>query len=78
VTALLPVWAQKDMGPWSLFGGGYAINPGDGNRNYWTGGIALTRQASKQLLLGVEADRQGPMWTEAAHRPALASEQSSS
>jgi hypothetical protein len=60
VTALLPVWAQKDMGPWSLFGGGYAINPGDGNRNYWTGGIALTRQASKQLLLGVEADRQGP------------------
>jgi hypothetical protein len=21
-TALLPVWAQKDMGPWSVFGGG--------------------------------------------------------
>ena len=40
-------------------GGGYAINPGAGNRNYWTGGIALTRQFGKRLLIGVEADRQG-------------------
>ncbi len=61
VTALLPVWLQKDSGPWSLFGGGgYAINPGPGNRDYWTGGVALTRQMSKRLSLGVEADRQGP------------------
>lgn len=35
VSALLPVWAQKDFGPWSVFGGGgYAINPGRGNRDY--------------------------------------------
>jgi hypothetical protein len=61
VTALLPVWAQKDIGPWSVFGGGgYAINPGAGNRDYWTGGVALTRQLGKRLLVGVEADRQGP------------------
>jgi len=61
VTALLPVWAQKDMGPWSLFGGGgYAINPGSGNRDYWTGGGAVTREGSKKLMLGIEADRQGP------------------
>lgn len=60
VTALLPVWAQKDAGRWSVFGGGgYAINPGPGNRNFWTGGIAVTRQVSKRLLIGVEADRQG-------------------
>jgi hypothetical protein len=60
VTALLPVWAQKDSGPWSLFGGGgYAINPGAGNRDYWTGGVALSRQVSDRLLLGVEIDRQG-------------------
>jgi hypothetical protein len=60
VTALLPVWAQKDIGPWSIFGGGgYAINPGRGNRDYWTGGMAVTRQLSKKFLLGVEADRQG-------------------
>ena len=60
VTALLPIWAQKDIGPWSLFGGGgYAINPGVGNRNYWTGGIGLSRQMNSKLLLGIEADWQG-------------------
>lgn len=60
VTALLPIWAQKDVGPWSVFGGGgYAINPGAGNRNYWTGGVALTRSFGDALLIGVEADRQG-------------------
>ena len=60
VTALLPVWVQKDSGPWSVFGGGgYAINPGPGNRDYWTGGIALTRRVTPRLLLGIEADRHG-------------------
>jgi len=60
VAALLPVWAQKDAGPWSIFGGGgYAINPGPDARDYWTGGIAVTRQFGDRLLLGVEADRQG-------------------
>ena len=40
VTALLPIWAQQNLGKWSVFGGGgYAINPGPGNRDYWTGGI---------------------------------------
>ena len=60
VTALLPIWAQKDIGRWSIFGGGgYANNPGTGNRDYWTGGIAVTRTLSERLLLGLEADRQG-------------------
>ena len=60
VTALLPIWAQKDFGAWSVFGGGgYAINPGAGNRDYWTGGVALTRQFGERLLVGLEADRQG-------------------
>jgi hypothetical protein len=60
VIALLPVWAQADAGPWSVFGGGgYAINPGTGNRNCWTGGVGLTRQFGEALLVGVEADRQG-------------------
>ena len=61
VTALLPVWAQKDIGKWSVFGGGgYAINPSIGNRDYWTGGIAVSRQFGDKLLVGLEADRQGP------------------
>jgi hypothetical protein len=60
VTAFLPVWAQKDFGPWSVFGGGgYAINPGVGNRNYWTGGLAVTREFGERLLAGVEVYREG-------------------
>jgi hypothetical protein len=60
VTGLLPVWAQKDSGPWSVFGGGgYAINPGAGNRNYWTGGLAVSRRFNEALLVGLEADWQG-------------------
>jgi hypothetical protein len=60
VTAFLPVWAQKDVGQWSIFGGGgYAINPGAGNRNHWRGALAVTRQLNSRLLVGVEADRQG-------------------
>jgi hypothetical protein len=59
VTALLPVWVQKDSGDWSVFGGGgYAINPGDGNRDYLTGGIAVARSYGDRLLIGFEADRQ--------------------
>ena len=60
VTALLPVWLQKDSGPWSVFGGGgYAINPGVDNRNFWTGAIAVSRQLTPKLLMGIEAERQG-------------------
>jgi Putative MetA-pathway of phenol degradation len=60
VSALLPIWIQKAAGPWSIFGGGgYAINPGIDNRNYWTGGLAVTRQFGDKLVLGVEANRQG-------------------
>ena len=60
VTGLLPVWAQKDMGSWSVFGGGgYALNPGPGNRNYWTGGLTVTRQVNDRLLIGAEVDRRG-------------------
>jgi len=59
VTALLPIWGQKDIGSWSVFGGGgYAINPGFENRNYWTGGVALAREIKGSLVVGIEIDRQ--------------------
>jgi hypothetical protein len=59
VTALLPIWAQKDIGAWSVFGGGgYAINAGVGNRDYWMGGVAVTRSMGERLLVGAEVDRQ--------------------
>ena len=60
VAILLPVWAQKEMGPWSLFGGGgYTINPGEGNRDFWQEGVALTRTLSPRLSLGAEITHEG-------------------
>jgi hypothetical protein len=51
----LPVWAQKDWGAWSLFGGGGPdINPGPGNRNFWLGGVGLSRSVTGRLSLGAE------------------------
>jgi hypothetical protein len=61
IAVLLPVWAQKDLGAWSVFGGGgYTIDPGPGNRDFWQGGLALTRAVSKRLSLGGEATVEGP------------------
>src|SRR4051794_33943028 len=32
----LPLWLQKDFGRWSTYGGGgYWVNPGAGNRDFW-------------------------------------------
>lgn len=58
---LLPLWAEKDFGPWSIFGGGgYQLNPGPGNRDYWLQGLTVTRTVSKKLTLGAEIYHQGP------------------
>ncbi len=51
----LPVWLQKDFGEWTTYGGGgYWINPGPGNRNYWFTGWALLRKITDSLQLGGE------------------------
>jgi hypothetical protein len=61
VQLLLPLWAQKDFGRWAVFGGGgYQINPGAGNRDYWLTGIGLTRAVTKRLTLGAEVYHHGP------------------
>ncbi len=58
---LLPIWAQKDFGKWSVFGGGgYSINPGAGNRNYWQVAIAMTRDVTPKLNIGAEITHRGP------------------
>lgn len=56
VQAFLPIWMQKDLGgDWTTYGGGgYWINPGPGNRNYWFAGWELQRQVTKRLMLGGE------------------------
>jgi hypothetical protein len=52
---LLPIWAEKDFGPWSVFGGGgYQFNPGLAQRNFWQGGGAISRSFGERLSLGAE------------------------
>jgi hypothetical protein len=56
---LAPLWAEKDFGAWSLFGGvGYTLNPGGGQRNYWISGAALTRTMTPRFSLGAEVYHQ--------------------
>jgi len=51
----LPVWIQKSWGAWTSYGGGgYWINPGAGNRNYWLTGWLLQRDLNKNWTLGGE------------------------
>ena len=61
VALFLPLWAQKDFGAWSTFGGGgYTINPGPGRRDFTLAGWGVTRQVSKRLNLGLEIYHQTP------------------
>ena len=55
VQLLLPVWAEKDFGPWTVFGGGgLTFNPGRDQRDFWLSGIGVTRALTKRVSLGVE------------------------
>jgi hypothetical protein len=51
----IPLWLQKSFGPWTSYGGGgYWINPGDGNKNFWYAGWLLQRKITDNLALGGE------------------------
>jgi hypothetical protein len=51
----LPLWLQKSEGKWTAYGGGgYWINPGSDNRNWWFTGIVIQRQVFRNLNPGVE------------------------
>lgn len=64
VQAFLPVWFQKDYGGWTIYGGGgYWINPGIGNRDFWYTGAVLQRQITDKLALGGELFHQTPAMT---------------
>ncbi len=55
VQYFLPLWIQKSWGPWTTYGGGgYWINPGEGNKDWWFFGWLLQREISKNLTLGAE------------------------
>lgn len=56
---LLPIWAQKDLGKWSVIGGGgYDINPGSSYRNFWLAGLGVSRAMTDRFSLGAEVYRQ--------------------
>ncbi len=51
----LPLWAEKEYGPWSLVGGmGYTVIPQTGFRNFLYGGFLVKRELSKKLELSIE------------------------
>ena len=51
----LPLWAEKEIGPWSLVGGaGYAVVPQTGYRNYAYGGFLVKRVLSERWELAAE------------------------
>jgi hypothetical protein len=57
----LPIWAEKDWGPWSVFGGGgIQLNPGAGERNFWQSGLAVSRSFGARFSLGAEIYHQTP------------------
>ncbi|HEX3967135.1 MAG TPA: hypothetical protein VHW70_04155 [Edaphobacter sp.] len=51
----LPIWVEKEFGPWSLDGGlGYTVVPQDQYRNFLYGGFLVKREISKKLELSAE------------------------
>ncbi len=57
----LPLWLQKDIGNWTIYGGaGYWINPGEGNRNWDFSGILVQYNFSSDFFLGAELFHQTP------------------
>lgn len=58
---LLPLWVGKDFsGGTSVFGGGgFTINPGAGNHDFWQAGIAATQDLTRKVSIGAEITRQG-------------------
>jgi len=58
---LLPLWVQKEFaGGTTIFGGGgYTINPGAVNRDFWQAAVALTKDVNNAVSLGAEIAHEG-------------------
>jgi hypothetical protein len=51
----VPLWMQKNIGPWTLDGGGgYVLNSQEGYRNYPYGGFLLKRKLGERWELAGE------------------------
>lgn len=55
VRAFIPLWLQKSFGKWTTYGGGgYWINSGEGNRNWWFAGWQAQVQLTRSFAPGAE------------------------
>jgi hypothetical protein len=62
VQTFLPVWLQKGIGEWTVYGGGgYDINPGEGNRDWGFVGLVVQRHVIENVLLGGELYHRTPV-----------------
>jgi hypothetical protein len=53
--AFLPLWLEKGIGGWTFDGGGgFTLNPGAGNRNFWLYGLSAQHPVADDLTLGGE------------------------
>jgi hypothetical protein len=51
----LPVWAEQEIGKWTIYGGGgFELNPGGNNRDWVITGIVAQYQVLDNLALGAE------------------------
>ncbi|MGA2889789.1 MAG: hypothetical protein ABSE51_17210 [Terracidiphilus sp.] len=51
----LPLWVEKEFGPWSLCGGmGYTVVPQTGYDNFLYGGFLVKREMGKKLEMSAE------------------------
>jgi len=54
-SALLPLWVQRTLGAWTMYGGGgYWVNQGAGRRNAWAAGWVVLYQWNAGWQLGGE------------------------
>jgi hypothetical protein len=55
VLVFFPMWFQKTIGDWTIDGGGgYWINQGGGDKNFWFSGLLLQRKVTEKLSIGGE------------------------
>ena len=68
----IPLWLQKDIGNWTIYGGaGYWINPGVGNKNWDFSGILVQYNFSDDFFLGAELFHQTPSSIDAPNETGL-------
>ena len=68
--AFLPVWLQKSFGQWLTYGGGgYWINPGTGNRDWWVrrGSVATTGDNQPDCGRGIISPDGANGWGQPEH-----------